>query len=149
MNELPVVGVLMGSANDADTMKPCLEILQEYEIPFESKVLSAHRNPDETLQFASRAAKLGFKVLIAGAGAAAALPGLLASKTSLPVIGVPISSTSLGGLDALLSMVQMPGGVPVATMAIGKAGAKNAAHFALRLLALEDAGLRSRLRQVD
>lgn len=145
MNQAPRIAILMGSANDQEVMQSAADVLTQFEIPHTFQVLSAHRNPDETIQFAAQAKAAGYEVLIAGAGAAAALPGLLAAKTSLPVLGVPIAATSLGGLDALLSMVQMPGGVPVATMAIGKAGAKNAAFFALRILALSDAALAKKL----
>jgi len=130
----PLVGIVMGSQSDAEVMMECASILQKLEIPFESRVCSAHRNPDDTIAYAKSAQSRGLKVLIGGAGAAAALPGLLAACTSLPVIGVPLSGTSLQGIDALLSIAQMPGGVPVATMAIGKAGAKNAAWFASRIL---------------
>jgi 5-(carboxyamino)imidazole ribonucleotide mutase len=132
----PLVGIVMGSQSDAEVMIECAHILKKLEIPFESRVSSAHRNPDETIAYAKSAEARGLKVLIGGAGAAAALPGLLAACTGLPVIGVPLSGTSLQGIDALLSIVQMPGGVPVATMAIGKAGAKNAAWFASRILKL-------------
>src|SRR5688572_7937919 len=134
--EHPVVGIVMGSQSDAEVMIESAKILEEAKIPYESRVLSAHRTPDLTIAYAKEAHSRGLKVLIAGAGAAAALPGMIAACTPLPVIGVPISGTSLLGLDALLSIVQMPGGVPVATMAIGKAGAKNAACFAIRVLGL-------------
>lgn len=130
----PKVGIIMGSESDREVMNFCAEVLNSHEIPFEIKVLSAHRTPDATLDYAEKAEQRGLKVIVAGAGMAAALPGMIAAKTKLPVIGVPLAASGLGGLDALLSIVQMPGGVPVACMAIGKAGAKNAGHFAHRLL---------------
>jgi 5-(carboxyamino)imidazole ribonucleotide mutase len=132
----PKVGIVMGSESDAEFMIECAHILKKLEIPFESQVCSAHRNPDQTLAYAKSAESRGLKVIVAGAGMAAALPGLVAACTTLPVIGVPLPGSSLQGMDALLSIVQMPGGVPVATMAIGKAGAKNAAWFAHRILSL-------------
>ena len=128
------VAVVMGSTSDQEVMQPALDTLDELGISYEVMVLSAHRTPDKTRAFAKGAKKKGYKVIIAGAGGAAALPGFIASYTDLPVIGVPIASTSLGGLDALLSMAQMPSGVPVAVMAIGKSGAKNAALLASRIL---------------
>ncbi len=130
------VAVVMGSTSDQEVMQPALDTLNELGISYEVMVLSAHRTPDKTRSFARGAKKKGFKVIIAGAGGAAALPGFIASCTDLPVIGVPIASTTLAGLDALLSMVQMPSGVPVAVMAIGKSGAKNAALLAARILGL-------------
>ena len=130
----PKVGIVMGSESDREIMNHCAQTLDSLEIPFEINVISAHRNPDATAKYAETAKSRGLRVLIGGAGMAAALPGVLAAKTELPVIGVPLNAGSLGGLDALLSIVQMPGGVPVACMAIGKAGAKNAAHFANRML---------------
>lgn len=130
----PKVGIVMGSESDREIMSHCAQTLEELEIPFEINVISAHRNPDETAKYAESAKSRGLRVLVAGAGMAAALPGVLAAKTELPVIGVQLNAGSLGGLDALLAIVQMPGGVPVACMAIGKAGAKNAAHFANRML---------------
>lgn len=135
----------MGSKSDLALMSEGANILEALGIPFEIRILSAHRAPDLTLQYAENAASRGLEVIIAGAGAAAALPGMVAAKTWLPVIGVPLSATSLGGLDALLSIAQMPGGVPVATVAIGAAGAKNAALLAARMLALKDAEIRTRL----
>ena len=133
-----LVSVVMGSDSDLPIMTEATKILEEFGIAYELILTSAHRTPLRTTKFASSAAKRGIKVIIVGAGAAAHLAGVIASQTNLPVIGVPIDATSLNGLDALLSTVQMPGGIPVATMAIGKAGAKNAALFAIRLLALED-----------
>jgi len=129
-----LVGILMGSASDAETMAETEKILKENKIPYEINVLSAHRNPDHVRKYAKLAAKRGIKILICGAGMAAALAGVVSSHTNLPVIGVPIETKSLKGLDSLLSTVQMPGGVPVACMAIGKPGAKNAAIFAARIL---------------
>jgi len=129
-----LVGILMGSASDAETMAETEKILKENKIPYEINVLSAHRNPDEVRKYAKGAEKRGVKILICGAGMAAALAGVVSSHTDLPVIGVPIETKSLQGMDSLLSTVQMPGGVPVACMAIGKAGAKNAAIFAVRIL---------------
>jgi 5-(carboxyamino)imidazole ribonucleotide mutase len=129
-----LVGILMGSASDAETMAETEKILKENKIPYEISVLSAHRNPDEVRRYAKSAEKKGIKILICGAGMAAALAGVVSSHTDLPVIGVPIETKSLNGMDSLLSTVQMPGGVPVACMAIGKAGAKNAGIFAVRML---------------
>ena len=131
-----LVGILMGSASDAETMAETEKILKENKIPYEIKVLSAHRNPDGVSKYAKAAEKRGLKVLICGAGMSAALAGVVSAHTKLPVIGVPMESGSLKGMDALLSTVQMPGGVPVACMAIGKAGAKNAGVFAVRILKL-------------
>ena len=129
-----LVGILMGSSSDAETMVETEKILKENKISYEINVLSAHRNPDEVNSYAKSAQKRGLKVLICGAGMSAALAGVVSAHTKLPVIGVPMESGSLKGMDALLSTVQMPGGVPVACMAIGKAGAKNAAIFAVRIL---------------
>jgi 5-(carboxyamino)imidazole ribonucleotide mutase len=129
-----LVGILMGSVSDAETMAETEKILKENKIPYEINVLSAHRNPDEVRKYAKGAEKKGIKILICGAGMAAALAGVVSSHTNLPVIGVPIQTKSLDGMDSLLSTVQMPGGVPVACMAIGKAGAKNAAIFAVRII---------------
>ncbi len=134
----PVVGVLMGSDSDLPIMKEAMEILRTFEVPYELYLTSAHRTPERTAKYAREAEKRGMKILIVGAGAAAHLAGVIASHTKLPVIGVPIDATSLGGLDALLSTVQMPGGIPVATMAVGKAGARNAGLMACRILALGD-----------
>jgi len=135
----------MGSDSDATVMAEAVNILREFEIPHEVYLTSAHRAPERTTDFARGAAGRGVKIIIAGAGAAAHLAGVIASQTPLPVIGVPIDATPLGGMDALLSTVQMPGGIPVATMAIGKGGAKNAALMAVRILALEDRELRKKL----
>jgi 5-(carboxyamino)imidazole ribonucleotide mutase len=136
---------VMGSDSDLGVMEESVKILREFQIPCEVVLTSAHRAPERTSAFAKDAAKRGVRVIIAGAGAAAHLAGVIASQTLLPVIGVPIDATSLKGLDALLATVQMPGGIPVATMAIGKAGAKNAALMAVRILALADENLRVKL----
>ena len=132
------VSVVMGSDSDHPVMEETVKVLREFDIPHEVVLTSAHRSPERTSSFAKRATERGVRIIIVGAGAAAHLAGVIASQTHLPVIGVPIDATSLRGLDALLSTVQMPGGIPVATMAIGKAGAKNAALTAVRILALED-----------
>ncbi len=142
---MPQVAVLMGSESDRDIMQNTAETLEKYGIEYEMVVASAHRTPDKTREYARTAEERGIKVIIAGAGAAAHLPGAVAAHTRLPVIGVPLSATSLGGLDALLSIVQMPKGVPVATMAIGKAGAINAATLAAQILALADPELANKL----
>lgn len=142
------VGVIMGSRNDWETMKPAAEILRELDVPFEATVVSAHRTPQRMVDYASSAAGRGLKVIIAGAGGAAHLPGMVASETTLPVIGVPVQSRALNGLDSLLSIVQMPGGIPVATMSIGTSGAKNAGLLAARILSLGDSLLRRRLEQL-
>ncbi len=133
-----LISVVMGSDSDLPIMAEAAKILEEFNIGYELILTSAHRSPARTTKFATSAAGRGVKVIIVGAGAAAHLAGVIASQTTLPVIGVPIDATSLHGLDALLATVQMPGGIPVATMAIGKAGARNAALFAVRILALED-----------
>ncbi|MCY0900105.1 MAG: 5-(carboxyamino)imidazole ribonucleotide mutase [Firmicutes bacterium] len=135
----------MGSQSDWDTLQHAALKLRELEIPYTAHILSAHRTPERMLEFALRAQDQGYRVIIAGAGGAAHLPGMIASATVLPVVGVPVMTASLNGLDSLLSIVQMPGGVPVGTMAIGKAGAVNAALYAARILALTDDGLRTRL----
>jgi 5-(carboxyamino)imidazole ribonucleotide mutase len=140
-----VVSVVMGSDSDLPIMTEATKILEEFGIPHELYLTSAHRTPERTAQFAEAAPRRGVKIIIVGAGAAAHLAGVIASQTQLPVIGVPIDATALQGLDALLSTVQMPGGIPVATMAIGKAGAKNAALYALRILALEDKKISAKL----
>jgi 5-(carboxyamino)imidazole ribonucleotide mutase len=140
----PLVGIAMGSASDLATLKPAAEILERFGVPHELRVLSAHRTPDAMTAYARSAVERGLKVLIAGAGGAAHLPGMLAASTVLPVIGVPVSTTSLNGLDALLSMVQMPRGVPVATVAIG--GGVNAGLLAVQILAIADPTLSERLR---
>jgi phosphoribosylaminoimidazole carboxylase PurE protein len=140
-----LVSVVMGSDSDLPIMTEATKILEDFGIAYELILTSAHRTPLRTTKFASSAAKRGVKVIIVGAGAAAHLAGVIAAQTALPVIGIPINATALNGLDALLSTVQMPGGIPVATMAIGKAGAKNAALFATRILAVENKELSSKL----
>ena len=140
-----VVSVVMGSDSDLPVMTEATKILEEFAIPYELFLTSAHRTPERTTGFARDAAKRGVQIIIVGAGAAAHLAGVIAAQTQLPVIGVPIDATALQGLDALLSTVQMPGGIPVATMAIGKAGAKNAALYAIRILALEDKEISTKL----
>ncbi|MEZ6068610.1 MAG: 5-(carboxyamino)imidazole ribonucleotide mutase [Planctomycetaceae bacterium] len=150
----PIVGVVMGSRSDWETMQEAADILDEFGVPHERLVVSAHRTPRWMCEYAETAETRGLRVIIAGAGGAAHLPGMIASMTVLPVLGVPVQSKSLSGLDSLLSIVQMPGGVPVGTLAIGKAGAKNAALLALRILAGTDDALRARLhdyqqRQTD
>ncbi|WP_368936524.1 5-(carboxyamino)imidazole ribonucleotide mutase [Bacillus sp. SH8-8] len=129
-----LVGVIMGSTSDWETMKYACDILDELNIPYEKKVVSAHRTPDYMFEYAEKARERGLKVIIAGAGGAAHLPGMVAAKTNLPVIGVPVQSKALNGLDSLLSIAQMPGGVPVATVAIGKAGSTNAGLLAAQIL---------------
>jgi len=132
-----LVGIVMGSRSDWDTMKNTADMLDELGVAYEVRVVSAHRTPDLLFEYASSAAERGIEVIVAGAGGAAHLPGMLASKTPLPVLGVPVQSRALKGLDSLLSIVQMPGGVPVGTLAIGTAGATNAAHLAARILAIK------------
>lgn len=139
----PIVGIIMGSGSDWSTMHHAAATLDELGVPYEVRVVSAHRTPDLLFEYAEGASGRGLKVIIAGAGGAAHLPGMTASKTTLPVLGVPVESAALQGLDSLLSIVQMPGGVPVATLAIGKPGAINAAHLAARIVALSDEGARS------
>ena len=139
------VGVVMGSSSDWDTMQHAVAILQQFGIAFEAKVVSAHRMPDDMFRFAEAAADRGLKAIIAGAGGAAHLPGMIAAKTTVPVLGVPVASRHLQGVDSLHSIVQMPKGVPEATFAIGNAGAANAALFAVALLANEDPALRAKL----
>lgn len=141
----PVVGVIMGSTSDWGTMKFACDILDELSIPYEKKVVSAHRTPDYMFEYAEKARNRGIKVIIAGAGGAAHLPGMVAAKTTLPVIGIPVQSKALNGLDSLLSIVQMPGGVPVATVAIGKAGATNAGLLAAEILSTNDQSLADKL----
>ena len=141
----PLLGVIMGSTSDWETMKHACGILDELGIPYEKKVVSAHRTPDLMFEYAETARERGLKVIIAGAGGAAHLPGMVAAKTTLPVIGVPVQSKALNGLDSLLSIVQMPGGVPVATVAIGKAGAVNAGLLAAQILSAFDKELAERL----
>jgi 5-(carboxyamino)imidazole ribonucleotide mutase len=143
----PEIGVIMGSTSDWDTMKAACDVLDELEIPYEKKVVSAHRTPDLMFQYAEEARERGIKVIIAGAGGAAHLPGMVAAKTTLPVIGVPVQSKALQGLDSLLSIVQMPGGVPVATVAIGKAGATNAGLLAAQILGTTQADVADRLNK--
>lgn len=143
----PLVGVIMGSRNDWETMRHAAEMLDQLQIAHQCRVVSAHRTPQQMMQYAGSAAERGLRVIIAGAGGAAHLPGMVASETVLPVIGVPVQSRALQGLDSLLSIVQMPGGIPVATMSIGAAGAKNAAILAARILALQDTALQQRLQQ--
>ena len=140
-----LIGVVMGSSSDWDTMQHAVQILQQFDIPFEARVVSAHRMPDDMFAYAEAAAGRGLKAIIAGAGGAAHLPGMIAAKTVVPVLGVPVQSKALSGVDSLHSIVQMPKGVPVATFAIGVAGAANAALFAVALLANEAPALRVRL----
>ncbi|WP_066074822.1 5-(carboxyamino)imidazole ribonucleotide mutase [Neobacillus soli] len=140
-----LVGVIMGSKSDWETMKHTCEVLEQFEIAYEKKVVSAHRTPDLMFTYAEEARSKGLKVIIAGAGGAAHLPGMIAAKTTLPVIGVPVQSKALNGLDSLLSIVQMPGGVPVATVAIGVSGAVNAGLFAAQILATGDTALADKL----
>lgn len=139
------IAIIMGSKSDLETMQEAAKILDEFKVSYEMKVLSAHRTPADTAKFASSAESKGFRVIIAGAGGAAALAGVIAAHTSLPVIGVPIETKSLKGLDSLLSTVQMPSGIPVACVAIGKTGAKNAAILAIEILSLIDSGLKKKL----
>jgi 5-(carboxyamino)imidazole ribonucleotide mutase len=140
-----LIGVVMGSSSDWDTMQQAVQILQHFGIPHEAQVVSAHRMPDDMFAYAEAAAGRGLKAIIAGAGGAAHLPGMLAAKTVVPVLGVPVQSKALSGVDSLHSIVQMPKGIPVATFAIGPAGAANAALFAVALLANEDPALREKL----
>lgn len=141
------VAILMGSKSDEEIMQFCEKYLQHFGVDYEKKVLSAHRNPIETIEFARNAEANGFKVIIAGAGMAAHLPGIIAANTTLPVIGVPLPASELSGVDALYSIVQMPPGIPVATVAIGKAGAINAAVLAVEILALQDVELKRKLEE--
>ncbi|ASB59931.1 N5-carboxyaminoimidazole ribonucleotide mutase [Bacillus sp. A053] len=141
----PLVGIIMGSTSDWETMKNACDILDELNVPYEKKVVSAHRTPDFMFEYAETARERGIKVIIAGAGGAAHLPGMTAAKTTLPVIGVPVQSKALNGMDSLLSIVQMPGGVPVATTAIGKAGAVNAGLLAAQILSAFDEDLARKL----
>ncbi|MBM7662777.1 5-(carboxyamino)imidazole ribonucleotide mutase [Bacillus mesophilus] len=142
----PLVGVIMGSSSDWETMKHACEILEELSIPYEKKVVSAHRTPDLMFEYAEQARERGLNVIIAGAGGAAHLPGMIAAKTTLPVIGVPVQSKALNGWDSLLSIVQMPGGIPVATVAIGKAGATNAGLLAAQILSVSNSDLADQLQ---
>jgi 5-(carboxyamino)imidazole ribonucleotide mutase len=141
----PIVGIVMGSKSDWETMQHAEDVLNRLGVPLEVKVVSAHRTPDLLFEYAESAAGRGLKAIIAGAGGAAHLPGMLASKTAIPVLGVPVQSKALKGLDSLLSIVQMPGGVPVATFAIGEAGAKNAALFAAAIVGQSDVGVLAKL----
>ena len=146
MEAHPLVGVVMGSKSDYEMLQPAVDVLLEFSIPHEIRVVSAHRTPDWLFRYAEEAEERGLQVIIAGAGGAAHLPGMLAAKTIVPVLGVPVPATMLNGIDSLLSIVQMPKGVPVGTLAIGKPGAANAALFAAEILALHDADLRHRLK---
>ncbi len=143
----PLVGIIMGSKSDLPTMQHASELLSQFDVAHERRVVSAHRTPEWMVKYARDAEQRGLKIIIAGAGGAAHLPGMVASMTTLPVLGVPIQSRALSGLDSLLSIVQMPGGVPVGTLAIGDAGAKNAALLAARMLANELPTLRARLKK--
>jgi 5-(carboxyamino)imidazole ribonucleotide mutase len=145
MSAPAVVGVVMGSSSDWDTLRAATEILSEFGLAFEARVVSAHRMPDDMFAYAESAVPRGLKAIIAGAGGAAHLPGMLAAKTTVPVLGVPVASRHLQGVDSLHSIVQMPKGIPVATFAIGAAGAANAALFVVAMFANEDASLRGRL----
>lgn len=141
-----LVGVIMGSRSDWETLKPSCDMLRHFEIPFEAKIVSAHRTPQFMIDYATQAHTRGLQVIIAGAGGAAHLPGMVAACTTLPVLGVPVQSSGLQGLDSLLSIVQMPGGIPVGTLAIGAAGAKNAGLLAVRILALGNPALTKKLQ---
>ena len=145
MAGIPLVGVIMGSRSDWETLRHTAETLEKLGIPHETRVVSAHRTPERLFDYAKQAAGRGLKVIVAGAGGAAHLPGMAASMTHLPVLGVPVQSAALAGVDSLLSIVQMPAGVPVGTLAIGRAGAVNAALLAASILALEDPALATRL----
>src|SRR6516162_2797857 len=145
MNDQPLVGVVMGSKSDYEVLSAAVEILRALEIPYEARVVSAHRTPDWLFKYAETARERGLRIIIAGAGGAAHLPGMLAAKTLVPVLGVPVPATLLNGMDSLLSIVQMPKGVPVGTLAIGKPGAANAALLAAEILAVSDAALYGRL----
>lgn len=147
MNDKPLVGVIMGSTSDWETMQEATAVLDQFGVPYEARVVSAHRTPAWMAEYASTAEARGLQVIIAGAGGAAHLPGMVAAQTVLPVLGVPVQSRALNGLDSLLSIVQMPGGVPVGTLAIGKAGAKNAALLAVAILGNQDPALRQKLHQ--
>jgi 5-(carboxyamino)imidazole ribonucleotide mutase len=143
---IPLVGIIMGSRSDWDTLRHAAEILEQFGVPHEKRVVSAHRTPELMVQYAKEAESRGLQVIIAGAGGAAHLPGMVASLTLLPVFGVPVQSRALQGLDSLLSIVQMPGGIPVGTLAIGDAGAKNAGFLAVRVLSNSNSELREKLR---
>lgn len=142
---MEIISIAMGSSSDWETLSSAAALLDEFSVPYEKRVVSAHRMPDDMFRFAETAAERGLRAIIAGAGGAAHLPGMLAAKTTVPVLGVPVASRFLQGVDSLYSIVQMPKGIPVATFAIGPAGAANAALFAVAMLALDDAGLRQRL----
>lgn len=144
-SSVPLVGVIMGSTSDWGTMKNVTDVLDQLQIPYEKEVVSAHRTPGKLVDYAQTAVDRGLKCIVAGAGGAAHLPGMVASMTRLPVLGVPVESKALKGMDSLLSIVQMPGGIPVATFAIGKAGARNAGLYAAAILALGDPALADRL----
>jgi len=144
----PLVGIIMGSRSDLEVMANACDALESLGVPFEARVVSAHRTPAWMAEYATTAEARGLKVIIAGAGGAAHLPGMVAAHTLVPVLGVPVAATGLNGLDSLLSIVQMPGGVPVGTLAIGKAGARNAALLAAQILALSDRGLHQRLQEL-
>lgn len=146
-SEQPVIGVVMGSKSDWETMQAASEVLNDFGVPHECRVVSAHRTPQWMSEYAQSAEDRGLQVIIAGAGGAAHLPGMIAAQTVLPVLGVPVQSKALGGLDSLLSIVQMPGGVPVGTLAIGPAGARNAALLAVRILACSRPELRGKLHE--
>jgi 5-(carboxyamino)imidazole ribonucleotide mutase len=143
----PLVGVIMGSKSDWDTLRQAAEVLKQFGVPHECEVVSAHRTPERMVEYAKTAEQRGLQIIIAGAGGAAHLPGMVASLTNLPVLGVPVQSRALSGLDSLLSIVQMPGGIPVGTLAIGEAGAKNAGLLAVRILSNNDADLRQKLAE--
>ncbi|WP_129792172.1 5-(carboxyamino)imidazole ribonucleotide mutase [Sphingosinicella sp. CPCC 101087] len=152
--QAPLVGIIMGSRSDWETMRHAADMLEALDVPYETRVVSAHRTPERLYEYARSAAERGLKAIVAGAGGAAHLPGMTASMTRLPVLGVPVESSALSGLDSLLSIVQMPAGIPVGTLAIGKAGAANAGLMAASILATADAGLAGRLdawraRQTD
>lgn len=143
----PIVGIIMGSTSDWETMKHASDVLKKFDVSHECKVVSAHRTPDKMSDYAKSASKRGIQIIIAGAGGAAHLPGMTAAHTELPVLGVPVKSRMLKGMDSLLSIAQMPAGIPVGTLAIGEAGAKNAALLAVSILALSNAALRKKLEQ--
>jgi 5-(carboxyamino)imidazole ribonucleotide mutase len=144
-NQKPIVGIIMGSESDWGVMKHSAQFLEDFGVPHETRVVSAHRTPDEMFQYAEQAKDRGIQMIIAGAGGSAHLPGMVASKTIIPVLGVPVTTKAMNGLDSLLSIAQMPKGIPVATFAVGEAGASNAALFAVACLALDDEGLSRKL----
>lgn len=144
---MPIVGIVMGSTSDWETMKHTASVLDQFDIDYEAEIVSAHRTPDKLFEYAESAAKRGIQIIIAGAGGAAHLPGMLAAKTALPILGVPVESKTLKGLDSLLSIAQMPKGIPVGTLAIGEAGAINAALFAVSILALNDKEIAKALKK--